>query len=65
MDHPVVIAAIERVIENAGQIGKPCGMPVGSLKDAQFWQERGCSVFLYSEATIMVRECVQRFIREF
>jgi 2-keto-3-deoxy-L-rhamnonate aldolase RhmA len=62
MDHPVVVDAIQRVVDNAAAIGKPCGMPVGSLQEAQFWRERGCTLFLYSEATIMVRECVEQFI---
>ena len=62
MDHPVVVDAIDRVFARAAEIGKPCGMPVGSLKDARFWRERGCTLFLYSEATIMVRESVEQFI---
>jgi len=64
MDHPAVVAAITRVIEQAHQIGKPCGMPVGSLEDARFWREHGCTLFLYSEATIMAGECVGRFVKD-
>ena len=64
MDHPVVVDAITRVIEQADQIGKPCGMPVGSPKDDRFWEERGCALFLYSEATSMVRERVGQFIED-
>ena len=64
MSHPVVVDAITRVVEQAHEIGKPCGMPVGSLEDARFWRERGCTLFLYSEATAMVTQSIERFIKD-
>jgi len=63
MDHPVVVQAIMRVVEQAKEIGKPCGMPVGTLEGARFWRERGCTLFLYSEATGMVRAQVEQFLQ--
>ena len=63
MDHPVVVEAITRVVNQAREIGKPCGMPVGSLEATRFWQERGCTLILYSEATAMVQQHVEQFIQ--
>lgn len=63
MDHPVVVQAITRVVEQAKEIGKPCGMPVGTLEEARFWRERGCTLFLYSEVTGMVQAQVEQFLQ--
>jgi 4-hydroxy-2-oxoheptanedioate aldolase len=63
MQHPVVVEAIDRVIAQARALGKPVGMPVGSLEEVLFWKARGCTVFPYSEATAMVRAGVEQFVR--
>ena len=63
-NHPDVVAAITRIFEQANQIAKPCGMPVGNLEQARFWQQRGCHFFLYSDATQMVRAATEAFLKE-
>ena len=62
MRHPVVVEAIDRVIANAHALDKPCGMPVGSIEDAQFWRARGCELFVYGEATSFARKGASAFL---
>jgi 4-hydroxy-2-oxoheptanedioate aldolase len=62
MRHPVVVEAIDRVIANAHALGKPCGMPVGSIEDAQFWRSRGCELFVFGEATASARKVATQFL---
>lgn len=64
MAHPDVVAAIERVFAQVKAVGKRVGMPVGSIEQARFWQERGCRFFLFSEATSMVRTQAEQFLQE-
>jgi len=63
-DHPELVSAITGVIQQASTMGKPCGMPVGNLEQARFWQQRGCHFFLYSEATQMARVAAESFVKE-
>lgn len=62
MRHPEVVNAIDRVIQSAHEIGRPCGMPVGSIEDAQFWREHGCELFIYGEATSAARSMATQFL---
>ncbi|HLY59620.1 MAG TPA: aldolase/citrate lyase family protein [Terriglobia bacterium] len=64
LDHPEVVEAITRILDQANQTGKSCGMPVGSVEMARFWRKRGCHFFLYSETVFMVRIMAERFVRE-
>lgn len=63
-DHPVVVEAIMKVLDQSQQLGKPCGMPVGSVEQTRFWMERGFRFFLYSEPTIMARLQAEAYLRE-
>ncbi|MEW5979938.1 MAG: aldolase/citrate lyase family protein [Acidobacteriota bacterium] len=56
LDHPDVVSAIRQVHEQSTQIGKPCGMVVGSPDQAEFWIASGFHFFIVSEATAMVRQ---------
>lgn len=64
LNHPEVVSAITRILDEANQIRKPCGLPVGSIEQARFWRERGCHFFLYSETALMVRAMAERFLKE-
>lgn len=64
LDHPDVIEAILRVFTQVHALGKPVGMPVGTIEQARFWQEHGCRFFLFSETTTMVRTQSEQFLKE-
>jgi len=55
MEHPVVVEAITKVIQKARAMGKPAGMPVGTVEETRFWRERGCTFFPYGDITGLVR----------
>lgn len=55
LDHPDVVAAIQETRSRSLQVGKPCGMVVGTLEQATFWIDRGFNFLVCSEPTIMVR----------
>lgn len=59
MDHPEVVAAIDRVRDESQKIGKPCGMVINSPEQAQFWIDRGFRFFICSEVSVMVRAQLQ------
>lgn len=56
MDHPEVVAAIQEAHSLSLQIGKPCGMVIGSIDQAKFWIERGFHFLICSEVSFMVRQ---------
>jgi 4-hydroxy-2-oxoheptanedioate aldolase len=60
--HPEQVGAIAQIIENAHEIGKPCGMPSVRLEEIQFWWERGCTLFLYSAPEGMVQAHITEFM---
>ena len=56
IDHPEVVAAIERVRTESMKIDKPCGMVIHNVEQAKFWMGRGFTFFLCSEVSAMVRQ---------
>jgi 2,4-dihydroxyhept-2-ene-1,7-dioic acid aldolase len=56
IDHPEVVAAIERVRTESMKIDKPCGMVIHNVEQAKFWMDRGFTFFLCSEVSAMVRQ---------
>ncbi|MDE2756638.1 MAG: aldolase/citrate lyase family protein [Acidobacteriota bacterium] len=62
MDHPEVVAAIERVWRQARDMGKNCGMVVGTLEQAGFWIDRGFSFLICSEISGMVRHRARELV---
>jgi 2-keto-3-deoxy-L-rhamnonate aldolase RhmA len=55
LDHPDVVTAIEQVRAESLKVGKPCGMVVGSVKEAKVWMDRGFHFLICSEVSAMVR----------
>jgi len=62
VDHPEVVAAIERVWRQARDMGKNCGMVVGTLEHAGFWIDRGFSFLICSEISNMVRHRARELV---
>lgn len=56
MDHPEVVNAICETRSRSLQIGKPCGMVINSLEQAQTWISRGFNFFICSEVTYLARQ---------
>jgi 2-keto-3-deoxy-L-rhamnonate aldolase RhmA len=55
LDHPDVVGTIRRIREQAADIGKPCGMVVGTAEQAAAWIDLGFHFFIVSEPAMMVR----------
>jgi 4-hydroxy-2-oxoheptanedioate aldolase len=55
LDHPDVVATVQRIREESARIGKPCGMAVGTPEQAEPWIEMGLHLFLVSEPAMMAR----------
>lgn len=45
---PVVMQAVEKICQSAGDAGRPVGMFVGNMDEIPRWQEAGASLFLLS-----------------
>ncbi len=63
-DHPEVVSAIERVKRQAQDLGKNCGMVVGTVEQAGFWIDRGFSFLICSEVSVMVRHRSRELVRQ-
>jgi 2-keto-3-deoxy-L-rhamnonate aldolase RhmA len=55
MQHPVVVEAITKVVQQGRAMGKAVGMPVGDMEATRFWLERGCTFFPYGDMLSMTR----------
>lgn len=65
LDHPELIAAVDRVIAAARQAGKHAGfhaVPV-DVKNALSFFDRGATLLAYSADVFMVRQCADEFIQ--
>lgn len=60
--HPEMVEAFDRIIAGCRQLGKPCGMPVGSVEEARHWRDRGCSLFVYGEPATYAIEKTRDFL---
>ena len=56
MDHPEVVATIQEVHSQSTQLGKPCGMVVGTVDQAKFWIDRGFTFLIAGEVSQYVRQ---------
>ena len=56
MDHPEVVATIQEVHSQSTQLGKPCGMVVGTVDHAKFWIDRGFTFLITGEVSQYVRQ---------
>jgi len=63
IEHPDVVAAIERVRDGAEKLGKPCGMVVGGAEQARFWMDRGFTFLITGEISFMVRQHMRQLVK--
>jgi 2-keto-3-deoxy-L-rhamnonate aldolase RhmA len=55
LDHPEVVAAIQRIYDESTDAGKPCGMVVLTPEQGRFWMDRGFRFLITAEVSAMVR----------
>lgn len=63
LDHPEIVAALQRIRTEAERAGKPCGMVVGNAEQARAWIGRGIQFFIVSEPAMMVRTHVTSLVK--
>ena len=64
-DHPEVVAAIQEVHSRSTQLGKPCGMVVGTVDQAKFWIDRGFTFLITGEVSYYVRQQSRTMVQGF
>jgi 2-keto-3-deoxy-L-rhamnonate aldolase RhmA len=64
LGNPEVVAALQRIHDEAERAAKPCGMVVGTAEQARTWIDKGIRLFIVSEPAMMVRHHVTSLLTD-